>query len=254
MQLSSVKQTFVDLFRPVPEKKVTSVSAHVQDYLGTTSGSQAAFDLVARVCETIKMTTPCAEWACCAAQVQGVFDTSALALDLPDLASHPSAFVSSCVSLIAPSSDESRSVARRVKDVIYTGLSGVRTGAKAVLFAASTSCAALPLRHILKVNVLATSATLLTDCADLARDCLVLGQEEHSPETALLALTNVVKNIASVVAGVFVWISLSLPHLSIAPWLPALILASGLVFSVARVSSYFVEKMIVEPSARSVSL
>lgn len=227
-----------ELFSPQPKKKEQKVEA----YLATTAGSQAVFELVARVAELSKTVLSKAEWVCCFGKVQEVFDVSAQALDLPDVVSAPRKLMGSCSSLFSPESGDTSSLARRIKEVVYDSLGLARSGAKSVLFVASTGCASFSLRKLFQANMVSAATTLLMDSVDLVRDCLVLKVAKDPVKEILPALANVIKNVASVVASVFIWLALFIPQIAAAPWFSPLLLATGLIFSLAKISAYFLQE------------
>lgn len=244
--MSAIGNLLKHLFGPVAAevREPKGLGAHVKSYLGTVDGSQAIFDITAAVFQSISMSSSSSSAVVDAAvKAQAVFEKASMALDLPGILVNPSVFGNSVVSIVFPSTYTMRSLSRRVLDCTLDGAGLVRSCVKLPLFAAATSICKIAAVPLWRLSVVSTSATLLIDMADLVRDCAILARDDHRDETALLALLNVVKNVASVAAGILVLAGLGIGFSS---GLTIAVLGCGFVFSAARVSSYFFEKMVVD--------
>lgn len=220
---------------------------HVKNYVDTSEGSQALFELTARVFEVIHLSAkPLSHMAAVAAKAQRVFAAADSSLDLPGVVLKPCAFAKSAIAVAAPSPYTANTLPRRAMDCFRDGALMVRAYAGAALFGSASSLYMLSKIAAFRLNVVGITASLLADGADLARDCIVLAREDHRDETALLALTNVVKNVASVAIGVLLLAGLGFSNFAASSAYVGTLLTIGFIYSAARISSYFVDKMLVD--------
>ncbi|MEN9344332.1 MAG: hypothetical protein RLZZ453_1119 [Chlamydiota bacterium] len=248
MNIDSVKEGWWGaLFSPGAKTPLS----HIENYFESTEGVQASFELVARCFEVLKLASaPLSDLAIIAERAQAACDGVADAVSLPRVVTDPYSLAGHLFSCIEPSSYAQEPFSRRIKNTIVSGLLTVRSIAKSVLLANTVQVCRLAGPALFKFSLAATVSTLIADSSDLIRDCWVLTQEVHNWESALLALINVVKNVASVIIGgiltYVLWVGAT-------PLSAFVVLGLGFVFSAARISSYFVEKMLVSPSEHSSS-
>lgn len=239
------------LFQSIPppykEEAPKGFLDHCATYLTSLEGSRDLFDVISHVSRAFELfSSPLSEASKLATQVKDLFELSGLSLSVPSLVVDMNTLDHSLSRLFAVSCGHTMQTVKAIKDVAMQALLLLNTGTRGVLFAQGSKILSLTARQIVRVNLIASVASFITDGSDLIRDCLEWQVEGKSKEADNLAFMNVVKNLSSVAVSALMLFSYASGMALAEPLIAGSIFALGTVYLVSKISGYFYKKMVVE--------
>ncbi len=239
MSVSIIRELFQQL--PPPQKDQVFLD-HCERYVDSSEGSRDLCDLIAHLSRTWELI---AAPVGVTAQIKEVFEQAGLGLSFPQLFADVNRFKGRIEQLSWGISS------RRIKEVAYSALLLVNTASRSVLFTQGSSLLALSARSLVRVNVVMSVTSWLTDGSDLVRDILEWQVEGKTPEKNCVAWLNVMKNLSSVAVSSLLLVSYTFGIAMSQPLMAGALFTLSTVYLSSKISGYFYDKMVAGHGALS---